>query len=121
MNCTISSDSSYETGDNSTSLSLSLFRSEERLILPLFAFFFILCFVPLVILICAMLRKFDILERIIGLNLVNNRKTLGKIWSTIAQQAHTQGGFGWFERTPLAWHLRTTREQHYSLYCSKDR
>ena len=61
--------------------------------------FLILCSVPLiiVILMCAILRNFDFLERIIGLNLENNWKTfqevqnriIGKILSIIASSLFT--------------------------------
>ena len=107
MNCTTISNSNYETGDSSTSLSPSSCRSERYSDSSLFKT--ILCSVPLiiVILMCAMLRNFDLLGRIIGLNLENNQKTfqevrsriLGKILSIIASSltlrhnSYNNGGY----------------------------
>ena len=59
------------------------------MILP---FFLILCSVPLiiVILMCAMLRNFDFVERIIGLNLENNEKTFQEVLNRIFGKILTQ-------------------------------
>ena len=72
----------------------------------------ILCSVPLiiVILMCAMLRNFDFLERIIGLNLENNQKVFqevrdrifGKILSTIASSLISGGGGGEANAPPFS-------------------